>query len=153
MLQKILNIGIATLLMLAMNITFIGTIAHADTPATPPSTTINPSDLLRPYNYTSGGSNDPGSSKIAIVKNISDQTQGTWQQILGNVIKFILAITGTLAFISFTAGGILMVSAQGKEEQIKKGKQVLIWSILALAIIATSYALVLGVSSLQFNTP
>lgn len=113
-----------------------------------PALAVTTEDLLRPFKYTSGA---PADSKINIVANISEQTKGDWPAILGAVIRFILAVTGALAFTSFTYAGVLMVSARGNEEQIKKGKDMLLWSLIALTIIATSYALVLGVSQLKFG--
>ena len=43
-----------------------------------------------------------------------------------------------------------MLTARGVEDKLKHGKDILLWSIIALAIIAGSYALVLGVSQLKF---
>lgn len=140
-------------LLIAMGLTFsmVSSIAFADDTTTPTKpTTVD--DLLRPFKYTSGASNDPNASKIAIVSGIASRTSADWPVILAGVIQFVLGITGALAFISFTYAGVMMVSARGNEEQIKKGKEILVWSIIALAIIATSYALVLGVSQLNFQT-
>lgn len=133
--------------MLGMTMTFTVTIAYAQNGSTTTTQVALPTanELLPTYGEAGTG------SKVGYVTSLANKTQGDWPQILGNVIKFILAITGTLAFISFTFGGVLMVTAQGKEEQIKKGKEVLIWSILALAVIATSYAIVLGITQLEFT--
>jgi len=143
--KKITGTALTLIIILTAGVPLI---ANAETtPVAPP--TVN--DLFRPFNYQSGASNEKDASKIAIVAGIAGATKGTWQEILASVIKFVLAITGALAFASFTYAGILMVSARGNEEQIKKGKDILMWSIIALAIIATSYALVLGVSQLRFG--
>lgn len=126
--------------ILALSATLMGMVT--------PALAVTTEDLLRPFKYTSGA---PSDSKINIVANISEQTKGDWPAILGAVIRFVLAVTGALAFVSFTYAGVLMVSARGNEEQIKKGKDMLLWSLIALTIIATSYALVLGVSQLKFG--
>lgn len=89
---------------------------------------------------------NPG-SKLVLVTNLPNQP---WPKLIANVIQLTLTITGTLAFIAFTVGGIMMVTARGKEDNIKKGKDILIWSIIALAIIAISYGIVLGISQLNF---
>lgn len=86
-------------------------------------------------------------SKIDYVQQLPG---GDWQSILTSVIKFVLGITGTLALISFTVAGVLFLTARGEEDQITKAKNLLIWSIAALGIIAVSYAIVLGVSQLKF---
>jgi len=112
-----------------------------------PAPTLNPSDLFHAFQYPE----QPGStSKIGYVETLSQQTTGTWQDLLAGVIKIILGITGAIAFISFTVSGIMFVTAEGNEEQLGKTRKMIYWSILALVIIAASYALVLGVSKLQF---
>ena len=90
-----------------------------------------------------------GSSKLNLINNLPGHDK-SWNQLIASAIKLVLNISGTLAFISFTVGGIMLVTAQGKEEQLSKGKLVLFWSIGALAIIAVSYAIVLGISNLSF---
>ncbi len=127
------------------------TLADDTTNTTTPTAPTSVNDLFRPFNYTSGAPNGD-QSKIGIVSNIAKSTSSDWQTTLTNIIKFLLQITGGIAFISFTYAGILMVSARGNEDQIKKGKGILVWSILALGIIALSYAIVLGISQLQFST-
>jgi len=89
----------------------------------------------------------PPESKITLVGNLP---RGDWKVLLANVIKLVLAITGSLAFAAFTYGGVMMVTAQGNDQQISKGKNILFYSVLALAIIAASYAIVLGITQLQF---
>ena len=86
-------------------------------------------------------------SKINLLQNLP---KSEWQTIMANVIKTVLAITGSLAFAAFTYGGVMMVTAQGQDEQIRKGKNIIFWSVLALVIIAASYAIVIGLTQLKF---
>mgnify|MGYP006969434596 CR=1 FL=1 len=86
-------------------------------------------------------------SKIALVDQLPDDS---WPKILSGAVQLLLGITGSLALIAFTVGGVMLVTAQGSEERIDKAKKILMWSILALAAIASSYAIVLGVSQLEF---
>jgi flagellar basal body-associated protein FliL len=90
---------------------------------------------------------DAGTSKINLVANLPE---GDWYTVIGGVIKLLLAVTGSLAFASFTYGGILLITAQGDETKHKKGKSILYMSIMALVIIAVSYAIVLGITQLKF---
>ena len=104
--------------------------------------------LFHSFTYKAGTA--PEDSKIGIIAKLDNKTSGSWSKILGNVTKFVLAITGSIAFIAFTYSGIYFVTARGNEDQIKKAKEMIYLSILALAIIATSYAFVLGISQLKF---
>jgi len=90
---------------------------------------------------------NPNGSKVSLVAQLPS---GTWQQILATVIQMLLSICGTLTFIAFVVGGVMMVTARGAEEQIKKGKAILLWSVVALLVIAVSFAVVTGVTQLLF---
>jgi hypothetical protein len=86
-------------------------------------------------------------SKVNLVNNLPS---GDWYTVIGSIIKLVLAITGSLAFASFTYGGVMLVTAQGDDSKFKKGKDILYMSVLALIIIAVSYAIVLGITQLKF---
>ena len=83
-----------------------------------------------------------------LIKNLPS---GNWTDIFAGIIKLTLQITGSLALISFTIGGIMMITAQGGDN-ITKGKMIILWSIVALTIIAASYAIVTGITQLEFFT-
>jgi|GEM_PF-4717848 len=89
----------------------------------------------------------PKDGKLVLVGNLP---RGEWGAMMGSIIKLVLAITGSLAFAAFTVGGVMMVTAQGNDQQISKAKNIIFWSVLALVIIATSYAIVMGISKLVF---
>ncbi len=91
-----------------------------------------------------------GPSKVTLVKQLPQGTENTFAVIIANVIRIVLAATGSLAFASPTVGGIMMVTARGNEDQIAKGKKILLLSLGALAIIAASYGIVLGITQLKF---
>lgn len=61
---------------------------------------------------------------------------------LGKIISYAMGIIGSLALVMFIYGGALWMLSAGNQEQVAKGKQVLIWAALGLAIIFTAYALV-----------
>lgn len=61
---------------------------------------------------------------------------------LGKVIRAFIGITGTIALVMFVYGGFLWLTSGGSQEQITKGKNVLVWSSLGLLLIFAAYALV-----------
>ena len=62
--------------------------------------------------------------------------------VIGNTIKVLLGIVGSIAFIMFIYGGMYMLTSHGNPEMVKKGKEVLIWAIIGLIVIFGSYVLV-----------
>jgi len=66
----------------------------------------------------------------------------TPQSFIGDVIRGILGVVGSLALALFIYGGFLWMTAAGNAEQVAKGRNTLLWATLGLIIIFSSYALV-----------
>jgi len=62
--------------------------------------------------------------------------------LLGKVISSILGVIGSLALVMFIYGGVIWMLSAGNQEQVTKGKNILIWATVGIVIIFTSYALV-----------
>jgi hypothetical protein len=62
--------------------------------------------------------------------------------IIGRVINAILGVIGSLALLMFVYGGITWMTSSGSPEKIKKGRDIIVWSVIGLAVIFFSYALV-----------
>ncbi len=69
------------------------------------------------------------------------------REIIGNVIKAMLGIVGSLALLIFIFGGFTWVTSAGNDEKIKKGKDMITWAAFGLVVIFLSYALVTFVIS------
>ena len=63
-------------------------------------------------------------------------------KIIGRVINAVLGVIGSLALLMFVYGGITWMTSSGSPEKVKKGKDIIIWSVIGLAVIFFSYALV-----------
>ncbi|OGL94725.1 hypothetical protein A2348_02285 [Candidatus Uhrbacteria bacterium RIFOXYB12_FULL_58_10] len=64
------------------------------------------------------------------------------REIIGNVIKALLGLSGAVALLVFVWSGILMIVAAGSPEKIKKAKSSLVWATIGLVVIFTAYTLV-----------
>ena len=74
--------------------------------------------------------------------------------IIGNVIKAVLGLVGSLALLMFIYGGFLWVVSGGSEEKISQGKKIIVWTTTGLALIFFSYMLVsFIVGTLTTNQP
>ncbi len=62
--------------------------------------------------------------------------------IIGRVIKGILSVVGSIAFLMFIYGGTLWLTSAGVPDRVKKGKDILTWATLGLGVIFASYAAV-----------
>lgn len=64
------------------------------------------------------------------------------REIIGNVIRAILGIVGSLALAIFIFGGFTWITSAGNDEKVKKGKDMITWAAFGLVVIFLSYALV-----------
>ncbi|MFH1772778.1 MAG: pilin [Patescibacteria group bacterium] len=61
---------------------------------------------------------------------------------LGNVIKGIMGVVGSLALVMFIYGGIIWMISGGNQENVTKGKNILIWTTLGIIMVFMAYAIV-----------
>lgn len=60
-----------------------------------------------------------------------------------NIINPIFAVSGTIFLALFIYGGLLWMTAAGKNEQVEKAKKMLVNSVIGLIIIFSGYAVTL----------
>lgn len=66
----------------------------------------------------------------------------TGPELIGRIIKTVLGIVGALALAMFVYGGFTWLTSGGSPDKIQKGKDILMWAVIGLIIIFTSYTLV-----------
>jgi len=62
--------------------------------------------------------------------------------IIGNIIRALLGIIGSIALAIFILGGFYWVTSAGSEEKVTKGKNMIMWATFGLAVIFFAYAIV-----------
>ncbi|HLC69610.1 MAG TPA: hypothetical protein VJH75_01030 [Patescibacteria group bacterium] len=60
---------------------------------------------------------------------------------VGTVIQAVLSLVGTIFFILTIYAGILWMTAQGKDEQVTKAKDIIRAAIIGLAVVLAAYAI------------
>lgn len=65
----------------------------------------------------------------------------TPQQLIGQIINSVLGVVGSLALLMFVYGGITWMTSSGNQEKIKKGRDIIVWAVIGLAIIFSAYGL------------
>lgn len=106
--------------------------------------------LFQQYTYKGENTESMSQTNIQAVNKLANKK--SWTTILSGIIKVLLNISGGLALLSFTAGGVMFISARGSSDLIDKAKKLLFYSLIGLIIIAAAYGLVYGVANLQFFT-
>ncbi|MFC1598447.1 hypothetical protein ACFL2U_00325 [Patescibacteria group bacterium] len=60
---------------------------------------------------------------------------------LGRFAGGALALSGSIFLFLIVYGGILMMTAAGNQDKVKKGKDVIIWAIIGALILGGAYAI------------
>jgi len=66
---------------------------------------------------------------------------GFIQEIIGVVINWALGIVGSIALLMFVIGGFIWLTSAGNPDKIKRGRDIIVWSVIGLAAIFASYAI------------
>ena len=90
-----------------------------------------------------------GASPTTLLNGLEDDVQslnklGTTNvnKLIGRVIKTIMSVLGSVAFVLFVYGGVLWMTAAGNAERAGEGRKILTWTALGLVVILGSYGLV-----------
>lgn len=62
--------------------------------------------------------------------------------IVGNVIKVVLGLVGSLALVLFIYGGVVMMTSAGNSDRVATGRNTLVWATIGLLVIFSSYTIV-----------
>lgn len=60
----------------------------------------------------------------------------------GRLVSATLSIIGTLTLLMFVYAGVLWITAQGEPKKVQRGKDIMVWATLGLAVIAGAYVAV-----------
>ncbi|MFZ2154001.1 MAG: pilin [Candidatus Moraniibacteriota bacterium] len=100
--------------------------------------TSTPSGANTPNNntggyYTAQSSSLPDGGIVAIVKN---------------VMNWLLVLLGIFGVIGFVISGIFYLTAAGNEDQMKKGKNAMTWSIIGIVVGLMGYVIIKAADSM-----
>ncbi|HOY56429.1 MAG TPA: pilin [bacterium] len=63
----------------------------------------------------------------------------TIPQIVSKIIKLIMGLVGIISLVMFIYAGFLWLTAQGKPDAVKKGRDTMLWAVVGLVVIFSSY--------------
>ena len=80
-----------------------------------------------------------------------DQGRALGNEVLPNITKTVIAITGGLALLFLIISGIQLLTAFGNEERVTAAKKTLAYSLIGLLIATLSYAIVQIIVSINIS--
>ncbi len=63
-------------------------------------------------------------------------------QMIAKLINFVLSFVGSVSLLMFLYGGITWMTSAGSQDKVKKGRDIIIWAVIGLAVVFSSYVLV-----------
>ena len=66
--------------------------------------------------------------------------------------QYLFAFAGAVAIYFIIMAGFKLMSARGEEEKVTKAHQMLVWSILGFLLIILSYAIVVNITALVYDS-
>lgn len=92
----------------------------------------------------------PNLDKVNLIGTEGDEIN-VRENFLPNIMILIFKImTGTIMVVLLVSG-IMMITSFGDSEQREKAKKMIYYGALGIAVVALAYAIVKGITSLQFN--
>ena len=88
-----------------------------------------------------GGGGGVAEASTASIKNPMTIASSP-QVFIGKIINAVMGIVGSLALLMFILGGLIWMTSAGSPEKVKKGRDIVIWSVLGLVVVFASYGLV-----------
>lgn len=91
---------------------------------------------------TAGSGTGSRSGEITQIENPLGEGAGDPRFLIGRIIGAVLGIIGSVALAIFVYGGLTWMTSAGNPDKVRKGKEIVIWAVLGLAVIFTSYAII-----------
>ncbi len=92
-----------------------------------------------------------GKLKIGNEGDLTINAQDEKTNILHKALNLMIKVMGTLAVLLYVVGGFFYITSQGDENQVQKGKTIITYTSLGLAIAFSSYLLVYLIMSATFT--
>ncbi|PIQ77238.1 hypothetical protein COV82_05585 [Candidatus Peregrinibacteria bacterium CG11_big_fil_rev_8_21_14_0_20_46_8] len=92
--------------------------------------------------------NDPNADPNAV--GTAQDPQGLIGFVIFRVIDTLVFLIGSVALIVFIIGGLLLITAEGKEDRLEKGKNAMLYAIIGVVVAFFSFLIVSFVQTILF---
>lgn len=137
MLKKIAKIAVLTIVLLLMQATnVLAEVGITDTP-------IGGKDIN--INLPKIGAKDADATSPILT---AEESFGV---IMEKIAGYLFMFAGAVAIYYILLAGFTLIKARGDEEAVKKGHQMLIWSVVGFLLVLVSYSLVINVAKIIYS--
>lgn len=63
----------------------------------------------------------------------------TVESLIARVINYILGLIGTISLLLFIYGGMIWMTSAGSSDKVKKGRDIIVWAVIGMAVVFMSY--------------
>ncbi len=88
-----------------------------------------------------------GTKELEAIKSLPNRSA---EQIIGTAVLTILEWTFILTVIAIVVAAIYYLISRGNEEDVTKAKNIILYLVIGMAIIAASYGIIAGITQLNF---
>ncbi|MFA7169651.1 MAG: pilin [Candidatus Paceibacterota bacterium] len=71
--------------------------------------------------------------------------------LVGNVLKWLLSISGVIALLMIIYGGMMYIASTGDQQKAEQGKKIVTWTIVGLIVILLSYSIITVIEDIFIN--
>lgn len=94
-----------------------------------------------------------GRTEYSELNNVANLPDPDVIDLIIEIIKIILRISGILTFLALSIGGIMYIISRGEGDgtMLENAKKTMIWSVVGVIIIMSAYAIVYGITTIKYN--
>ncbi len=100
--------------------------------------------LPRPGSVEATANAYPDAAAVANLPSVTDSA------LITSVIKTILQLGMSLTIIAIVVAGFYYITGRGEEDKMTKAKDILVYLVVGLIIMASAYAIITGIAKFNF---
>lgn len=109
---------------------------------------VNISDLI----FRPGEKSASDVSEYPETGYVADLPEVSIEAAITSTVKTILGWAMIISIIALVVSAIFYIQSRGKEEDVTKAKDIMLYLIIGMAIMAAAYGIVIGLSQFEFFT-
>lgn len=63
----------------------------------------------------------------------------TLEGLIARIINYALGLVGTISLLLFVYGGFIWMTSAGSSDKVKKGRDIIVWAVIGMAVVFMSY--------------